>query len=181
MNQNTALLIIDVQAGIIDGLPVYDAEGVLSRINLLIDKAKAADVPVIFIQHDGAQGHRVETNTAGWHIHPKVAPKQNEPVIHKRYCDSFFDTTLDQELRERKIQNLVITGCMTEYCVDTTCRRATAMEYDVTLASDAHTTGDTEHLRAAQIIAHHNDLLDGFCSGKNCVAVKPAAEIEFSA
>ena len=68
---------------------------------------------------------------------------------------------------------------MTEYCVDTTARRAVSMGYDVTLVSDAHTTIDNKLLTAAQIIAHHNALLDGFDAGPHAVTVKPADEVTF--
>jgi nicotinamidase-related amidase len=83
-------------------------------------------------------------------------------------------------LNEMQVARLVVTGCMTEYCVDTACRHATTLGFDVTLAGDAHTTIDSELLKAAQIIAHHNRALDGFSSGKNSVTVRSTGEIDFS-
>jgi nicotinamidase-related amidase len=73
-----------------------------------------------------------------------------------------------------------VTGCMTEYCVDTACRHATTLGFDVTLVSDGHTTLDNDLLKAEQIIAHHNRTLNWFSSGKNTVTVKPTSEISFS-
>ncbi|HZS08952.1 MAG TPA: cysteine hydrolase family protein [Blastocatellia bacterium] len=178
MKPATALVIIDVQAGII-GLPVTRAAETLGRINLLLERARTAGTPVIYVQHDGPAGHPVEAGTAGWQIHAAIAPRPGEPVIHKRNCDSFFESALQSELARRNISHLVIAGCMTEYCVDTACRRAVSLGYDVTLAADAHTTADTEALTAAQIIRHHNALLEGFSAGGHSVSISPAHEISF--
>jgi nicotinamidase-related amidase len=134
---------------------------------------------VIYIQHDGSKGHPLETQTQGWEIHPSIKPLDSEPVVRKRESDSFFETELQQELEKRGITRLLIAGGMTEYCVDTTCRRATSLGYDVTLASDAHLTGDSAVLSAANIIAHHNFVLDGFGAGDHVIAAKPTDQIVF--
>ncbi|MGH3184159.1 MAG: isochorismatase family protein, partial [Streptosporangiaceae bacterium] len=88
-----------------------------------------------------------------------------------------FETGLQAELAARGIGHLVIAGAMTEYCIDTNCRRATSQGYDVTLAADAHITSDNKILMAEQIVAHHNKLLAGFGSGSHRVTVMPAAAI----
>lgn len=134
---------------------------------------------MIYIQHDGAKGHPLETQTQGWEIHPSIKPLDSEPIIRKRESDSFFETTLQQELERRGITHLLIAGAMTEYCVDTTCRRATSLGYNVTLASDAHLTGDNGVLAAANIIAHHNFVLDGFGAGDHVIKAKPTDQIVF--
>jgi nicotinamidase-related amidase len=85
---------------------------------------------VIYIQHDGSKGHPLETHTKGWEIHPSIKPAGGESVVRKRESDSFFETALQEELKKRGITHLVIAGGMTEYCVDTTCRRATSLGYD---------------------------------------------------
>jgi nicotinamidase-related amidase len=136
-------------------------------------------VPVIYIQHDGGPGHRLEPDTAGWPIRPEIAPRPGEPIIHKRACDAFFETRLQGELVARNVQQLVIAGCMTQYCVDTTVRRAVSLGYDVVLAADGHMTADSRALRFEQIIAHHNALLDGFDAGEHEVRVVPSSEIGF--
>ncbi|HVR24860.1 MAG TPA: isochorismatase family protein, partial [Candidatus Polarisedimenticolia bacterium] len=131
------------------------------------------------IQHDGAEGHPLETRTEGWKLYPALQPADGECVIRKRESDSFFGTTLQQELEKRGIARLIVAGAMTEYCVDTTCRRATSLGYDVTLAGDAHLTRDNEVLTAANIIAHHNLVLNDFAAGGHVVRVKPTDEIVF--
>jgi len=179
MIKDTALLVVDVQVGIIEGFRAYRGREVLDQINKLLAKARATSTPIIYIQHDGEAGHPLEPGSSGWPIHRDIEPREDELIVHKRASDSFFETTLQQELERRSIKHLVVTGCMTEYCVDTTSRRAVSMGYDVTLVSDAHTTIDNKLLTAAQIIAHHNTLLDGFDAGTNVITVEPADEVSF--
>ncbi len=185
-NKDTALVVIDVQEGIVDipGLTrkkeVHQAlDETVVRIRALLDRARQAEVPVIFVQHDGGPGHRLEPETLGWPIRAEISPLPGEPVIRKRACDAFFETRLQQELAARNVKQLVIAGCMTQYCVDTTTRRAVSLGFDVLLASDCHTTADTRTLRFEQIIAHHNALLDGFDAGEHEVRVMPSSEINF--
>ena len=179
MNTNIALLVIDVQVGIIEGFSAYRGREVLGEINKLLTKARAANLPIIYVQHDGEKEHPLEVGSEGWQIHPDIKPRGDDLIIRKRASDSFFETTLQRELEARGIKHLVVAGCMTEYCVDTTSRRAISMGYDVTLVSDAHTTVDNKLLTAAQIIAHHNALLDGFDAGPHAITVKPADEVTF--
>lgn len=152
---------------------------VLSKIKTLLTKARASRIAVIFIQHDGPKGHPLETSTKGWEIHPSLDPVGGEPIVRKREADSFFETVLQGELGKRGVTNLIVAGGRTEYCVDTTCRRATSLGYDVTLAGDAHLTRDNKVLSAASIIAHHNFVLDDFSAGEHVVRVRPTDEIDF--
>ena len=175
--EDTALLVIDVQVGIIEGFHAYRGREVLEQINNLIAKARAAGLPIIYVQHDGEAGHPLEVGAEGWQIHPEIEPHDEDLIIRKRASDSFFETRLQSELNARGVKHLIVTGCMTEYCVDTTARRAVSMGYHVTLVSDAHTTIDNQLLTAAQIIAHHNALLDGFDAGSHAITVKPTNEV----
>ncbi len=151
----------------------------MSKIAILLKQARSSGIPVFFIQHDGAKGSPIEAETAAWAIHPSIHPLDGERVIRKKASDSFFETSLAEELQTGNIGHLIIAGAMSEYCVDTTCRRAVTLGYDVTLAGDAHLTRDTPDLAAAQIIAHHNLLLDGFAAGLHSVKVTPTAQISF--
>lgn len=174
-----ALLVIDVQEGIVKGSGIHDAEGVMMKIHGLQDRARKAGAAVIFIQHDGPKGHRVEKGSSGWKIHPSVKPADGESVLNKEASDSFFQTFLQQQLKQLRVSEVVIAGCMTQYCVDTTCRRAVTLGFDVILASDAHTTADEGGLTAPQIIKHHNTLLNGFCAGGHEITVKRSSEVSF--
>jgi nicotinamidase-related amidase len=180
MEKETALLVVDVQAGVVDwSNPDCGGERVLARIGSLLERARRAETPIIYIQHDSGAGGMLAAGTPGWEIHPAIAPAAGELVIGKSACDSFFETPLKSELEARGIKHLVVVGCRTQYCVDTACRQATSMGYDVTLAKDAHTTMGTTQLSAAQIIAHHNETLDDFGNNNHVVRVKAAAEITF--
>jgi len=175
----TALLVIDVQVGIIDYFQAYNKDRVLANIDDLLTKARAARIPVVYIRHDGGKGDPLEAHTDGWTIHQRVAPVDGEPIVEKRSCSSFYETPLQAILEKSGISRLIVTGCQTEYCVDTACRHATTLGFDVTLAGDGHATIDNDLLKAEQIIAHHNRALNGFNSGENTVTAKPASEIDF--
>ncbi len=172
-------MIIDVQIGLVDLMSAEVQSSALPKIKTLLTEARASGIPVIYIQHDGAEGHPLEIDTEGWKLYPPLKPADGECVIRKRESDSFFGTTLQQELEKRGIAHLIVAGAMTEYCVDTTCRRAASLGYDVTLVGDAHLTRDNEVLTAANIIAHHNFVLNDFGAGEHVVRVRPADEIVF--
>lgn len=175
MKKQTALLVIDVQLGMFDANdPVYQGDPLLATLSDLIARARAASVPVIYVQHDGEGEHPLRPDRPGWPLHPAVAPAAGELVVHKHAPDSFQGTNLQHELEAREIGHLVVVGIQTEYCVDTTCRRAYSLGYDVTLVQDAHSTWDTEVLKAPQIIAHHNQVLGGWF-----VSLRAAHEIDF--
>lgn len=180
MTKGTALLVIDVQSGLIDGPKrAFKGDEVVARIKSLIARARATGTPVIYVQHDGAEDHPLKVGSPWWQIHPAIAPAEGETVVRKRASDSFYETALKTALDARSIKKLIVVGCMTDYCVDTTSRRAVSLGYDVELVRDGHTTWDSEPLRAEQIIAHHNKTLDGFGNDKHVIELKEAREIEF--
>jgi nicotinamidase-related amidase len=182
-----ALLIIDVQTDILNvpgaKRPVVKErfDQVRGRIGGLVRDARDQKLPIIFVQHDGDPGHRLETGTPGWEICSDLGRTQDDIVVRKTACDSFYETDLQSVLSGRGIRHLVVAGLMTQYCVDTTCRRAISLGYDVTLVADAHTTADTEKFTVEQIVEHHNALLDGFDAGKAVIRVRPASAVEMRA
>jgi nicotinamidase-related amidase len=135
----TALLVIDVQNDVVaDG---FDSEGVVDRISQVVSAAREASVPVVFVQHEDAY---MAPGTEGWHIRPEVAPITGEPIVAKRYPDSFVETTLVDTLADLGIGHLIVTGAQSDACVRATSHRALSEGYDVTLVSDAHTTSERE-------------------------------------
>jgi nicotinamidase-related amidase len=178
MSNKTALVIIDVQMALFDEAYEEDRQ-ILERIGGLIARAHAAGGSVIFVQHNGWSGHPLEPGAPGFPIHPAVAPAAGDLVIQKRASDSFYDTTLQRELDERGITHLVIVGAQTEFCVDTTCRRAASLGYGVTLVADGHLTGDRAPLTWEQIVAYHNTILPQLVTPNEPIKVQPAAEIAF--
>jgi nicotinamidase-related amidase len=181
MTEKTALLVIDVQTAMFaEPQRPYEADRMLANTRALIDRARDAGVDVIFVRHCHARYEPMKQGNPGWHVHPLVAPAPGETIIDKRACDAFHDTPLHAELTARGVQRLVIAGMQTELCVDTACRSALHRDYNVVLASDAHSTWDTDHLTAARIIAHHNATLANVPHPTKEIAVVPAVEIAFS-
>lgn len=164
MNINhTALLVIDVQEIMFYGEhPVYRGEEVFMKIKALIDQAKQANIPVIYIQHTGSDDSLMGRGKPLWQIKSSIQPEPGEPVFLKYTPDAFHETGLRDKLNSLEINQLIITGMQTEICVDTTCRSAFALGYQITLVSDAHTTFDTEILPAEKIIIHHNQIIQSW-------------------
>ncbi len=177
MSKKSALVVIDVQVNVVKD--AFNSDQVLDNITTLLARARGSGTPVIYVQHESREGDGLEAGTPGWEIHPAISPCQGEPVVQKRACDSFHQTSLQHELEQRGIDHLVVVGAQTDYCVGTSVRRATTCGYDVTLVSDAHTTEDNEILTAEQVIAYHNALLDGFRTESYTITVKPTSEITF--
>lgn len=180
MAGSTALLVIDVQVAMFDeGYLPHRATETRQVIAGLISRARQASVPVVFVQHEDADYEFMQPGRPGFEIHPDVAPIDGEPIIHKRASDSFAETPLAETLTALGIDNLVVTGLQTEFCIDTTCRSAISRGFDVTLVSDGHTTWDTDLLTAEQIIAHHNQHLAGIPHPHHGIATRPSDEIVF--
>jgi nicotinamidase-related amidase len=184
----SALLIIDVQRAILgektqaaSGYEVQPAhralDAMVDRLVQLRRRAHLRSIPVIHVQHAGPAGHRLQKGTAGWQIREELHPAEGETVIEKTECDSFHDTELLPFLVAGGIEHLIVGGCMTPYCIDTTVRRAVGLGFDVTLLQDGHTTCDQGGLRFDQIVDHHNHVLDGFSAGRCQVRLAAAADI----
>ena len=172
MSGDTALVIIDVQMGMFDeDGPVYNGENLLQTLSKLIGKAHQANAPVIYVQHNDEEFVK---GGPAWPIHPFITPIAGDVVVQKRTPDSFHETNLGDELEKIGIKKLVVGGIQTEYCVDTTCRRAFSLGYDVTLVEDGHSTWDNKYITAQQVIAHHNNTLDGWA-----VRLESADKVQF--
>ncbi|WP_088343156.1 MULTISPECIES: cysteine hydrolase family protein [Rhodomicrobium] len=181
----TALIIVDVQNGVLDysgsrerqPLIVKAQTEMVLRLKKVLSRARGTGVPVIFVQHNEGPGEPLETNSPGWPIREEVAPLSGESVVQKSSPDAFHDTDLHDRLQAARIGHLVIGGNSTQFCIDTTCRRAVGLGYDVTLLADCHMTGDWGDLRFDQIIAHHNATLNGFAAGVRRIAVTASADV----
>ncbi|MDR3413300.1 MAG: cysteine hydrolase family protein [Formivibrio sp.] len=160
-----ALLIVDVQAGLFCHPPLpRKAAETIEQINALIGKARITGAPVIFIQHESGPEDGLARGSPGWALHPDLARLPHDRVVAKTACDGFCETALKEALDQLQVSALVVAGYATEFCLDTTLRRAASEGYSVTVAADAHTTKDRPVLKAADIVAHNNWLWANFIS-----------------
>jgi len=151
---NTALLVIDLQNGVVAGTHQRDA--VVANVGSLVEKARREQVPVVWVQHSDEQ---LERGTDDWRIVPELAPSDSEPLIEKHYGDSFEDTRLEAVLSALGVGRLVVVGAQTDACIRSTLHGALVRGYDTSLVSDAHTTEDQTEWGAPppyQVIAHTN-------------------------
>ncbi len=175
-----ALLIIDVQRGLFDEQPrPYEAAAVIERINGLTEKARRANVPVVFIQHERASGF-LEQGSESWQLQADLVVAEGDAMVRKTTPDSFLRTNLAELLTSWGTEEVTICGYATEFCVDTTTRRAAALGYPVVLVADAHTTHDKEHASAQQIRAHHNATLPNITSFGSPIRAMLASEIVYA-
>lgn len=151
---NTALLVIDVQAGVVEG--AHERDAIVANIGTLVEKARREQIPVIWVQHSDEQ---LVQGSEQWQVVPELAPDDAEPHVEKHYGDSFEETTLETVLAGLAVGRLVVVGAQTDQCVRSTLHGAFARGYDATLVSDAHTTEDQTAWGAPppdQVIAHTN-------------------------
>jgi nicotinamidase-related amidase len=174
---NTALLVVDVQNGVVDEAPRRDE--VVANINVLLDRARIAEVPIIWIQHCSED---LVEHSEPWHYVPELTRTDTEPLVHKRYGDSFEDTELEGLLAAVGAGHLVVTGAESDACVRSTIHGAFVRGYDVTLVADAHTTSDKTRWGAPKpedVIAHTNLYWQFQQAPGRTAAVRPTDELDF--
>ena len=151
---NTALIVIDVQNGVVAG--AHQRDTVVANIRGLVDKARREQVPVVWVQHSD---EGLARGSDEWLIVPELTPDEAEPLVEKNYGDSFEATTLENVLSDLGIGRLVVVGAQTDACIRCTLHGAFTRGYDAVLVSDAHTTEDQSEWGAPppdQVIAHTN-------------------------
>ena len=151
---HTALLVIDVQNGVVGG--AHERDKVVANIGTLVDRARAEGVEVVWVAHNSDEMPR---DSDGWQYVPELARVDAEPLVHKTYADSFEETDLEAVLGDRGIGRLVVVGAQTDECIRSTLHGAIVRGYDATLVGDAHTTEDLTAYGAPppdQVIAHTN-------------------------
>ncbi len=175
-----AVLVIDVQQGLCEGEgAAFDCEGTIARINRVTQKARVAGVPVIFIQHESKSGY-LEYGSAAWQLASGLEVQPTDLRMRKTTPDSFLGTNLESIFRQRNIGRVAVCGMHSEFCVDTTTRRALALGFPVLLISDAHTSAGNAVIPAHQVIAHHNATLTNISSFGPRVRAVSSEDIVFN-
>lgn len=168
-----ALLIIDMQKGSFTAqTPRFDTPGVVNRINQLATLFRQQGHAVIFIQHDGTSANEFVPHTRDWELLDNLQVEQTDLKVSKYANDVFYRSNLESVLSQQKADELYMTGCATDFCVESTIQSALAKDYDITVVSDGHTTGERPHLSAEQVIEHYNWVWQNMIPTKGKIEVR---------
>ena len=151
-----ALLIIDMQAGSFSDIPRFESKKVIEIINAISKRYRENGDKVIFIQHDGSKENCFLPGTDEWQILPDLVTKKDDIFVHKIANDAFYKTNLESFLRTNAINDITITGCATDFCVEATIQSALVKDYNITIVKEGHTTADRPHANAKTVIDHYN-------------------------
>jgi nicotinamidase-related amidase len=176
---NTALLVVDVQNGVVDG--AHERDAVVANVGRLVEKARQEDVPVVWVQH---ASENLAKGSDTWRIVPELSPDEAESLVEKRYGDSFEDTTLESVLSGLGVGRLVVVGAETDACVRATLHGAFVRGYDTTLVSDAHTAQDQTEYGAPPpdaVIAHTNLYWTYETAPGRTAGTVPTNDVDFGA
>ena len=175
----TVLLVVDVQVGVM--AEAWDAPRVVGNVARTVERARGQGVPVVWVQHSDARELPLES--PAWQWVPELSPAQGEALIHKRFNSSFEQTTLDTELARLGASHIALAGASTNWCIRATAYGALERGYDLTLVSDAHTTGTMEldngrRIEAASVVAELNLAMTwlDYPGRKNCTASAEAVD-----
>ncbi len=175
----TALLVVDVQTGVVEG--AHRRDEVVANVRTLVKQAREADIAVVWVQHHGGDLAR---DTEPWQLVPELERRDAEPLVHKAYGDAFEDTDLETVLAEHGVGRLVVVGAQTDECIRSTLHGAITRGYDATLVADAHTTEDLSEFGAPppdQVIAHTNLYWRYHTAPGRTAGTVNAADVDFAA
>ena len=175
---NTALVVVDVQNGVV--AEAYERDAVVANIATVVDKARAASVPIVWVQHsdDG-----LAIGSPEWEYVTELTRDDSEALVAKTYADAFEDTDLEDVLAAGHIGRLVVAGAQTDECIRSTIHGALVRGYDVTLVGDAHTTEDLSEWGAPtpdKVIAHTNLYWGNHRAPGRTAEVVNTADVAFS-
>ena len=160
----TALLVIDVQQGLCEGEGrAFDSDQLIARLNLAAERVRRAGGLVVFVQHESSVGY-LEHDSREWQLADGLRVEPGDLRLRKTTPDSFLRTGLLELLQQHGVSQLVIGGMHSEFCVDTSTRRALALGYPVLLLEDGHSSAGNAGLDARQVIRHHNLTLSNISS-----------------
>jgi nicotinamidase-related amidase len=171
-----AIVVVDMQVGLLEGAPQHDLHGVIRRINLLTAMVRNQSGAVIWIRHCGKPGDEFERHTNGWSFLPELNRHSDDVVIEKTLNDPFVGTSLQETLQQIAPDRVIVAGWATDCCVDATVRSAISNDYHVVVVSDGHTVSDRPHLDAPTVIRHHHWVWGDLITNRS-VRIVPANEL----
>lgn len=155
--------------------PRYESEEVVNRINELAERFRSKSLPVIFIQHQG--NGEFEKGTLEWELLNELEVKNSDLIVSKTANDAFYKTELVEKLSELGISELYITGCATDFCVESTIQSALVKDFNITVIEDGHTTGERPFMDSKSVIQHYNWVWSNLTPTNGNIQVKPLHEI----
>ena len=171
-----AIVVVDMQVGLLDGSPKHDLQGVIQRINALTAMVRQQSGKVIWIRHCGKPGDAFERDRKGWSFLPELNRAPDDVVVEKTLNDPFAKTSLQETLDRIAPDRILIAGWATDSCVDATVRSAISNDYNVVVVSDGHTVSDRPHLDAGTIIRHHHWVWSDLLTNRS-VRIVPTAQL----
>ncbi len=181
MKKRKALLVIDMQQGsFTTETPRFDTEGVVNRINSLAALFRENHWPVIFIQHDGSKEGAFIPGNEDWKLLPELEVHTSDLLVSKTANNVFYNSELDPLLKKMNIEALFISGCATDFCVESSIQAALSNNFEVTVIKDGHTTGDRPHLKAEKVIEHYNWVWSNMIPTKGWIKVLDTETIKNS-
>lgn len=162
-----ALIVVDMQAGLLKGTPKYDLLGVIHRINSLAKNVRIAGGNVIWIRHCGRDGCDFEPGTPGWEFLPQLMRRPEELEVNKTLNDPYIGTPLAEHFDRLQPRRIMVTGWATDFCVDATVRSSVSRDYHVIAVGDAHTLSNRPYLPASTVIAYYNWLWSGLITNRS--------------
>ncbi len=171
-----AVIVVDMQLGMLDSGPKHNLTGVLERINAVNRAVRRRGGAVVWIRHCGMPGDGFERGAPGWAFLPELERQAGDPVVEKTLNDAFAGTTLQETLKRLGSDRVIIAGWATDFCVDSTIRSAVSHGHHVVVVADGHTLADRPHLDAPSVIRHHNWVWSGLITNRS-IRVAPAAAL----
>ncbi|SKA35528.1 Nicotinamidase-related amidase [Enhydrobacter aerosaccus] len=168
-----AIVIVDMQVGLLEGAPKHDLGGVIDRINALTAMVRREGGTVIWIRHCGKPGDSFERGGRGWAFLPELSRCQDDLLVEKSLNDPYVGTRLKEMLEGLAPHRVLIAGWATDFCVDATVRSTVSCGHNVVVVQDGHTLADRPHLDAPAVIAHHNWIWSNLITDRS-ITVLPA-------
>ena len=158
--------------------PRFDTDGVVKRMNELAELFRKSELPVIYVQHDGTGTGEFERNTSEWELLDSLNVAPTDILVDKYANDVFYHSELQSKLAGLNVTELFITGCATDFCVESTIQSALVKDYNITVVSDGHTTGERPHLSAEKVVEHYNWVWQNMIPTQGKIEVRTLAEIK---